>query len=196
MKRLKFRSFHAHEFANANKITQLIRRNSLGRDEVSSIRGIVRVSPLIYHIDKGKTAGGAAEESSFVETFVYTRLCMCIYVWRVFSVCNLSSFEGGKGNVCFLILTCHLRSWIMYAAYAPTLTDHLEYVVRIYRNDTTGYSSLPYFQTLCKRSWVIISQREISREFVLSREIFIDASFSWKSFSIRRSRSVVLIIHL
>lgn len=78
MKRLKFRSFHAHEFANANKITQLIRRNSLGRDEISSIRGIVRVSPLIYHIDKGKTAGGAAEESSFVETFVYTRLCMCV----------------------------------------------------------------------------------------------------------------------
>lgn len=82
MKRLKFRSFHAHEFANANKITQLIRRNSLGRDEISSIRGIVRVSPLIYHIDKGKTAGGAAEESSFVETFVYT-LYVC-----TFDVCS------------------------------------------------------------------------------------------------------------
>lgn len=193
MKRLKFRSFHAHEFANANKITQLIRRNSLGRDEISLIRGIVR--HLFIISIKGKRPE-AQQRRALSSRLSCIHASVCVYVWRVFSVCNLSSFEGGKGNVCFLILTCHLRSWIMYAAYAPTLTDHLEYVVRIYRNDTTGYSSLPYFQTLCKRSWVIISQREISREFVLSREIFIDASFSWKSFSIRRSRSVVLIIHL
>lgn len=192
MKRLKFRSFHAHEFANSRSWFGgiLWEETKFHRFVESSASRHLFIISI-----KGKRPE-AQQRRALSSRLSCIHASVCVYVWRVFSVCNLSSFEGGKGNVCFLILTCHLRSWIMYAAYAPTLTDHLEYVVRIYRNDTTGYSSLPYFQTLCKRSWVIISQREISREFVLSREIFIDASFSWKSFSIRRSRSVVLIIHL
>lgn len=39
-------------------------------------------------------------------------------IWCMLSTRNLSSFRDGKGNVCFLILTCHLCRWIMYAVCA------------------------------------------------------------------------------
>lgn len=136
---------------------------------------------------RGKAAGGGVTR---LFRDVYTSP-VCVYTSDVFSVCNLSSFRDGKGNVCFLILTCHLRSWIMYAAYAPTLEyDDLEYVVRIYRGQWYNrlfiatrflFSNKP----LCKRSWIIISRlsnRDIAAICLVSKdapEIFIDASFSW-----------------
>lgn len=94
-------------------------------------------------------------------------------IWCVFSVCNLSSFHDGKGNVCFLILTCHLRYWIMYTAYTPHLGDDLKYVIRIsglviqrlsrYSPPLTSYF-LSYASLFFRESWVIISRLSGNRD--------------------------------
>lgn len=82
MKRLKFRSFHAHEFANANKITQLIRRNSLGRDEISLIRGIVR--HLFIISIKGKRPE-AQQRRALSSRLSCIHASVCVYT---FDVCS------------------------------------------------------------------------------------------------------------
>lgn len=73
--------------------------------------GGVPCPPIIYHIDKGQIARGDCScrnrdvhvtRTSTVDTYVREAS-------EVFSACNLSSFWDGKGDVCFLILTCHLR---------------------------------------------------------------------------------------
>ena len=90
-------------------------------------------APFIYHIDEEQIARGDSVravpplvESTVTEVLVVEaepHLSADMYgIWCVFSVCNLSSFHDGKGNVCFLILTCHMLYWIMYAAYRHTHT--------------------------------------------------------------------------